>query len=84
MKLREPWPNWQALPLAAKDDADFVNSLQADWRLALLEKMPHDVLQASPGLHALRLDPLAQVPDRLRQATAVLMGRVAQGNGSSN
>lgn len=71
------------LALVAKDDADFVNSVQADW-LALLEKMPHDVLQASPDLHALRLDPLAQMPERLRQATAVLMGRVAQGNGPSN
>lgn len=72
-----------SLALAAKDDPDFVSSLQADWQV-LLEKMPHDVLQASPDLHSLRLNPLAQMPERLRQATAVLMGRVAQGNGSSN
>ena len=70
------------LALLAKDDPDFVQSVQADW-LALLEKLPHDVLQASPDLHALRQDPLAQVPDRLRQATPMLMGRVAQGTGSS-
>ena len=54
----------------------------ADW-LALLEKLPHEVLQASPELQALRQDPLAQMSDRLRQATPMLMGRVAQGTGSS-
>jgi DNA repair exonuclease SbcCD nuclease subunit len=70
------------LALAAKDDPEFVQSMQADW-LALLEKLPHEVLQASPDLQALRQDPLAQMSDRLRQATPMLMGRVAQGNGLS-
>lgn len=70
------------LALAAKDDPEFVQSMQADW-LALLEKLPHEVLQASPDLQALRQDPLAQMPDRLGQATPMLMARVAQGNGSS-
>lgn len=70
------------LALAAKDDPEFVQSMQADW-LALLEKLPHEVLQASPDLQALRQDPLAQMSDRLRQATPMLMGRVALGNGSS-
>ena len=70
------------LALAAQDDPDFVQSVQADW-LALLERLPHDVLLAAPDLHALRQDPLAQLPDRLRQASAVLMGRVAQGTGLS-
>jgi DNA repair exonuclease SbcCD nuclease subunit len=70
------------LALAAKDDPEFVQSVQADW-LALLEKLPHEVLQASPDLQALRQDPLAQMSDRLRQATPMLMGRVAQGTGSS-
>lgn len=70
------------LALAAKDDPEFLQSMQADW-LALLEKLPHEVLQASPDLQALRQDPLAQMSDRLRQATPMLMGRVAQGNGSS-
>lgn len=70
------------LALAAKDDPEFVQSMQADW-LALLEKLPHEVLQASPDLQALRQDPLAQMSDRLRQATPMLMGRVAPGNGSS-
>ena len=70
------------LALAAKDDPEFVKSLQADW-LALLEKLPHEVLQASHDLQVLRQDPLAQMSDRLRQATPMLMGRVAQGTGSS-
>jgi len=48
------------LALAAKDDPEFVQSMQADW-LALLEKLPHEVLQASPDLQALRQDPLAQI-----------------------
>lgn len=72
-----------AFALAAKDDPDFVQSVQADW-LALLEKLPHEVLQASPDLHALRQDPLAQMPDRLRHATLMLMGRVAQGASSTS
>jgi DNA repair exonuclease SbcCD nuclease subunit len=71
-----------ALTLLAKDDPDFVQSLQADW-LALLEKLPHEVLQASPDLQALRQDPLAQLPERILQATPMLMGRVAQSAGSS-
>ncbi len=70
------------LALAAKDDPEFVQSMQTDW-LALLEKLPHEVLQASPDLQALRQDPLAQMSERLRQANPMLMGRVAQGNGSS-
>lgn len=71
------------LTLVAKDDPDFVQSLQADW-LGLLEKLPHEVLQASPELQALRQDPLAQVPERLRQAAPLLMGRVVQSAGSSS
>ena len=70
------------LTLVAKDDPDFVQSLQDDW-LALLEKLPHEVLQASPELQALRQYPLAQLPDRLREAAPMLMGRVAQSVGSS-
>ena len=71
-----------ALTLLAKDDPDFVQSLQTDW-LALLDRLPHEVLQASPDLQALRQDPLAQLPERLLQATPMLMGRVAQSAGSS-
>ena len=67
----------KVLALSAQNDPDFVRSLQADWQ-ALLEKLPHDVLHATPDLSALRQDPLAQVPDRIRQATPVLMARVGQ------
>jgi hypothetical protein len=70
------------LALAAGDDPGFVQALQADW-LAVLERLPHDVLQASPELHALRHDPAAQITDRLRDATPVLIGRVARHGGSS-
>jgi DNA repair exonuclease SbcCD nuclease subunit len=71
-----------ALILLAKDDPDFVQSLQADW-LALLEKIPHEVLQAAPDLQTLRKDPLAQLPERILQATPMLMGRVVQSAESS-
>ena len=71
-----------ALIFLAKDDPDFVQSLQADW-LALLEKMPHEVLQAAPDLQTLRKDPLAQLPERILQATPMLMGRVVQSAESS-
>ncbi len=67
----------ESLALSAQDDPDFIRSLQADWQ-ALLEKLPHDVLLAAPDLSALRQDPLAQMSDRIRQATPVLMARVGQ------
>lgn len=69
-----------ALTVKAKDDQAFVQALQADW-LALLEKLPHEVLRASPELQALRQDPLAQIPERLQQATPMLMGGVAKSAG---
>jgi DNA repair protein SbcD/Mre11 len=72
-----------SLAMSAQDDPDFVRSLQADWQ-ALLEKLPHDVLQAVPDLSALRQDPLAQVPERIRQATPLLMARVGQDAGSAS
>lgn len=72
----------ESLALSAQDDPDFVRSLQTDWQ-ALLEKLPHDVLQAAPDLSALRQDPSAQVPERIRQATPMLMARVGQGASSS-
>lgn len=70
------------LTLLAGDDPEFVRALQADWA-ALFEKLPHDVLQASPDLQALRQDPLAQLSERLRQATPMVMSRVAQSASSS-
>lgn len=73
----------ESLALSAQDDPDFIRSLQADWQ-ALLEKLPHDVLLAAPDLSALRQDPLAQMSDRIRQATPVLMARVSQDARSSS
>ena len=70
------------LSLVAEDDPDFVNSLKDEW-LDLLGKLPHEVLQASPKLQALRQNPGLQVSERLREAAPLLMGRVAQSVGSS-
>ncbi|MBC7380510.1 MAG: DNA repair exonuclease [Burkholderiaceae bacterium] len=67
----------ERLALSAQDDPDFLRSLQADCQ-ALLEKLPHDVLQAAPELAVLRQDALAQMPERIRQATPLLMARVGQ------
>jgi hypothetical protein len=72
----------EGLALSAQNDPDFIRSLQAEWA-ALLEKLPHDVLQAAPELSALRQDPMTQVSDRIRQATPMLMARVGQDARSS-
>lgn len=66
------------LAATANEDADFLQSLQADWQ-ALLEKLPHEVLQAAPELAELRQASPALVADRLRQATPILMARIGQG-----
>lgn len=71
-----------ALTRLAGEDPEFVLSLQSEW-LALLEKLPHEVLQASPDLQVLRQDPLAQLPERLGQATPMLMSCVVQSSNSS-
>jgi len=65
------------LSLLAQEDPEFVRLLQADW-LALLDKLPLEVAQASPDLLALKQDPIAKVQERLQQAIPTLMGRVAQ------
>jgi hypothetical protein len=64
------------LALAAPHDADFTQSVQADW-MALLDKLPHEVLQVSPELQALKQDPGACLADRLRQATPLVLARIA-------
>lgn len=66
------------LAATADEDADFLQSLQADWQ-ALLEKLPHEVLQAAPELAELRQASPALIADRLRQATPILMARIGQG-----
>lgn len=67
----------QQMALVAGHDADFLRLLQGDVQ-ALLEKLPHEVLEGSPELKALRQDPAAALPARVAQAVPVLMARVAQ------
>jgi len=67
----------EKLALSAQDDPDFVRSLQADWQ-SLLEKLPHEVLQAAPDRATLRQNSQAQVFERIRQATPLLMARLGQ------
>jgi DNA repair exonuclease SbcCD nuclease subunit len=65
-----------ALAQAALSDTDFLVKLQHEWR-DLLERMPHEVLHQSEELTLLRDNPTAQLTPRIQQATALLMGRVA-------
>jgi exonuclease SbcD len=67
----------ESLARSAAQDGDFLQALQADWQV-LLEKLPHDVLLATPELSALRQDPLSQATERIQQATALLMARLGQ------
>lgn len=62
---------------AAADDPEFVRSLQDDWA-GLFEKMPHDALQASPALAALRQGEAGAVGGRLDEAIDLLMARVTR------
>jgi DNA repair exonuclease SbcCD nuclease subunit len=61
---------------SAMTDADFLTSLQTDWR-AFLERIPHEVLSQSEELAALRDDSATQLTPRIEQATALLMARMA-------
>lgn len=72
----------QELAASAHADPEFLQSLQADWQ-AMLEKLPHDVLQASLELAELRQAEPALIADRVRQATPVLMARVAGASAAS-
>lgn len=72
----------RVLTLLAGEDLSFAESLVSDWQ-SLLERIPHDVLQASPDLQALRQHPHEQLTERLRQATPMLMDRVAKSSSSS-
>lgn len=68
----------ESLANSALTDADFLAALQSDLQ-DLLEKLPHDVLQAAPELEALRQDPAQWLPGRVRDAVPILIARVAQG-----
>jgi len=67
----------ESLAMSASSDPDFIQSLLTDWQV-LLEKLPHDVLQAEPDLAGIRREPQAHLADQIRQATAMLMTRVGQ------
>lgn len=73
----------ESLALSAQADREFVTGLQADWQLTLA-KLPHDVRQASPVLSGLADNTPAEVAERIRQATALLMARVGQDVRSSS
>lgn len=66
-----------SLVLSAQNDSDFVRSLQSDWQ-ALLEKLPHEVLQANPDLSTLRQAASEEVASRLQLAVPLLMARLGQ------
>lgn len=65
-----------ALAAAADDDPEFVEAIRNDWA-ALLDKLPHDVLQASAELQAFKNDPPARLREWLPEVTSLVMGRVA-------
>lgn len=65
------------LAKTAVSDSDFMNSLQQDIQI-LLEKLPHEVLQAMPELKELRQDPASHLPGQLEQTVAVLMAKLQE------
>lgn len=65
----------ESLAKTAISDSDFMKSLQQDIQI-LLEKLPHEVLQAMPDLKELRQDPASHLPDQLVQSVAVLMAKL--------
>jgi exonuclease SbcD len=65
------------LAKTAISDPDFMTSLEQDIQ-ALLEKLPHEVLQAMPDLKDLRQDPASHLPDQLEQSLAVLMAKLQE------
>lgn len=73
----------QQMAQGALADPDFMRQMQADVQ-TVLEKLPHEVLEASPELKALRENPAAHLPDQAAQAVALLMARVAAAGTSLN
>jgi DNA repair exonuclease SbcCD nuclease subunit len=67
----------EGMAKTAVSDTDFMNSLQQDIQI-LLEKLPHEVLQAMPELKELRQDPSLHLPGFLDQTVAVLMARLQE------
>lgn len=67
----------ESLAKTAASDSDFMNSLQQDIQI-LLEKLPHEILQAMPDLKELRRDPAGHLPGQLEHAVAVLMAKLQE------
>lgn len=65
------------LAQTAVSDSDFMNSLQQDIQ-TLLEKLPHEVLQAMPELKELRQNPASHLPRQLAQTVEVLMAKLQE------
>ncbi|MDP2262118.1 MAG: DNA repair exonuclease [Hydrogenophaga sp.] len=72
----------EQMALAAGSDPDFLRTLQADVQ-ALLEKLPHDLLETTPELQALRQHLPEQLPQRVAQAVPLLMSRVVQASSAA-
>ena len=67
----------ESLAKTAVSDPDFISSLQQDFAI-LLEKLPHEVLQAMPELKELRQDPSLHIPRQLEHALSVLMAQLQE------
>jgi DNA repair exonuclease SbcCD nuclease subunit len=65
----------ESLAQSALADDDFLNALQQEM-LALLEKLPLEVLQAQAELKALRQDPAQHLPALLQQSLTQLMAQL--------
>jgi len=67
----------EKLARTAVDDLDFMSALQQDIQI-LLERLPHEVLLATPELKELRQEPTQHLPERLAQAVDVLMANLQE------
>jgi DNA repair exonuclease SbcCD nuclease subunit len=65
---------------SAASDSDFMQSLQQDIQL-LLEKLPHEVLQAMPDMKEMRQEPMQHLPALLERSTTVLMAQLQESQG---
>jgi exonuclease SbcD len=67
----------ETIARSAAGDTDFMQSLQQDIQL-LLEKLPHEVLQAMPDLKEMRQEPMQHLPSLLERTTTVLMAQLQE------
>ena len=69
-EARDALAELERLAHTAQDDVGFARSLQADWQ-ALLDRLPHEVLEASPELGQLRIAMATSASDGSNPATAL-------------